>query len=189
MRGRDKFKQLKPVILLFCILVKIFPKKIRKVMFSRARYRKGVYGILKRYILLKSIAKECGDNVSVHEGVFLFCPENFKCGNNVSIHPMCYIDATGEIEIGNDVSIAHGVTIMSTTHTYDDVNVNIKDQDVIKKKTVICDNVWIGAKATVVAGNRINSGCVIGANSVVTTECEKNCVMAGTPARKIKERT
>ena len=47
---------------------------------------------------------------------------------------------------------------------------------------------WIGAKATVVAGNQINSGCVIGANSVVTTECEKNCVMAGVPARKIKER-
>lgn len=186
MRGRDKFSKCKPIISMLCLLVKIFPKKMRKTLFYKARYKKGILGILKRYILLKSIAPKCGDNVSVHEGVFILNPENFSCGSNVSIHPMCYIDATGGIFIGNDVSVAHGATIMSTTHTFNDKDIPIKEQEVIKKKTIICDDVWIGAKATIIAGNKVNSNCIIGAGAVITTDCEGNSIMAGVPGKKIK---
>ena len=188
MRGREKFDKIKPFIKVLCRIVSVFPKRLVIKRFYSLRNKKGNLGMLLRYVYIKCISPECGDNVSIHEGVYLLSPENFSCKNNISIHPMSYIDATGGVEIGGDVSIAHGVTIMSTTHNYSDTEINIKDQGITGKKTVIGDNVWIGAKVTVVAGITIESGCVIGANSVVTHDCEKNCVMAGIPAVKLKTR-
>ena len=150
--------------------------------------KKGTLGIALRYALLKSICKYCGDNVSVHEGVYLLEPQNLSIGNNVSIHPMCYIDATGEIEIGNDVSIAHATTIMSSTHKFEDKNIPIKDQGIIKEKVIINDNVWVGAKVTILCGNSIASGSVIGAGAVITHDTKENSVNVGVPAKAIKER-
>ena len=152
------------------------------------RSTKGYKGLVIRYALLKSLAKSCGDNVSIHPDVYLFSVSNLNLGDNVSIHPMCYIDASGEIDIGSDVSIAHAVTILSTSHTFAEHDVPIKDQTVEMKKTVIDNNVWIGAKATVLCGNMVSSGSVIAAGAVVTHDVPANTVVAGVPARVIKER-
>lgn len=186
-RGRDKFNRFKPVIIGLSKFYTIFPIKFRKKLLVHYRMKKGVLGITLRYALLKSICKNCGDNVSIHDGVYIFEPQNLSIGNNVSIHPMCYIDATGEIEIGNDVSIAHGVTVMSTTHNFEDINVPIKDQGVEKSKVVISNNVWIGAKSTILCGKTIGTGSVIGASSVITKDVLPHCVVAGVPAKHIKD--
>lgn len=44
--------------------------------------------------------------------------------------------------------------------------------------------VWIGANVTVLPEVTIGNGCVIAAGSVVTSDCEDNCLYAGNPARK-----
>jgi acetyltransferase-like isoleucine patch superfamily enzyme len=112
-----------------------------------------------------------------------------EIGNNVSIHPMCYIEAKGGLVIGNDVSIAHGVTIMTTTHIYDKTDIPIKDQGSVANNVVIKDNVWIGAKATLLCGITVNQGAIVGAGAVVTKTIPANAVVAGVPARIIKMRT
>jgi acetyltransferase-like isoleucine patch superfamily enzyme len=101
---------------------------------------------------------------------------------------MCYVDATGGIAIGNDVSIAHGTSIMSTTHKYENIDIPIKDQGFNSSKTVIRNNVWIGAKATILSGILIESGSIVAANAVVTKDIAKNTVVGGVPAKIIKER-
>ncbi len=148
----------------------------------------GHKGLVIRYALVKTLAKSCGDNVSIHPDVYLFSVAQLTLGNNVSIHPMCYIDAAGEICIGNDVSIAHATTVLSTTHTFGDPDVPIKDQPIEKHKTVIEDNVWIGAKATVLCGNTVHSGAVVAAGAVVTRDVPANSIVGGVPAKVIKER-
>lgn len=141
-----------------------------------------------RYVLLKTIAQNVGSNVGIYPGVYLLNPENITIGENVSIHPMCYIDAAGQITIGNNVSIAHGVTIMSSTHSYKDQTIPIKDQKILLKKTVIKDNVWIGSKATIVYGLSVGAGSIVGASAVVTKNVSPNSVVAGIPAQQIKNR-
>jgi acetyltransferase-like isoleucine patch superfamily enzyme len=101
---------------------------------------------------------------------------------------MCYIDATGGIDIGDNVSIAHGTTIMSTTHRYDDLKIPIKDQPVDVFPTLIENNVWIGAKATILAGNIIGTGSIIAANAVITMNVPSMVVVGGVPAKIIKKR-
>ena len=187
-RGRDLFTKIKPILNAISRMYHIFPLSVRKRIFENKRYSKGLYGIGIRYVLLKSIAKHCGDNVLINQGCFILKPENISIGNNVSIHPMCYIDATGGVEIGKDVSLAHGVTIMSTTHNYADKNAPIKDQGVTSYATVVGDDVWVGAKATILAGISVDDHSIIGAGAVVTHNVSANSIVGGVPAKKIKDR-
>ncbi|MCI8554130.1 MAG: acyltransferase [Clostridiales bacterium] len=147
-----------------------------------------MYGIGIRYALLKSIARECGDNVSIHQGCFILYPEKLSLGSHVSIHPMCYIEAVGGLCIGDNVSLAHAVTVLSATHHYKDRNIPIKDQGISELPAKICDNVWVGAKATILGGRNIGSGSVIAAGAVVTHDVEPNTVVAGVPASFLMER-
>ena len=82
-KGRELFLQNKVKIALCISLMKIIPVKIRKVLLVNSRNIKGIIGIGIRYILLKSLAHDCGDNVVIKENVYLFNPERLCFGNNV----------------------------------------------------------------------------------------------------------
>lgn len=186
-RGRDKFRKFKPFIIAISAIYYLFPMVIRKKIFESYRDIKGIKGIVLRYAVLRTVAQKCGDNVALDAGCFIISPENLSIGNNVSINAMCYIDASGDIEIGNDVSIAHMVTVMSSSHNYAECNIPIKDQGVNYKKTKINDNVWIGAKTTILYGVSIGERSIVGANSVVNRDVEGHCIVAGSPAKVVKE--
>lgn len=191
MRGREKFNKYKKPISTLVSVARKFPERTLLKAFEKRRYTRGLFGLGIRYVLLKALAKDCGDNVAIMPGAYILHPQNISLGNNVSIHPMCYIECgegVGSVVIGDDVSIAHGVTIMATSHRYTDDSVSIKDQGLDSKETVIGSNVWIGAKASILAGVTISDGCVIGANSVVTKDTDFKSVYVGSPAKKIKER-
>ena len=53
----------------------------------------------------------------------------------------------------------------------------------------IGENVWVGANSAVLKGVKIGDNSVVGFGSVVTTVIPCNCVVAGNPARIIKEIT
>ena len=189
MRGRDKLKKYSFIVNSMIVLWKIFPKRMRIYFYNKNIYRTGNIGILIRYTLIKCLAKKCGDNVSIFQGVYILHPENISIGSNVSIHEMSYIDAlNSSIIIGDDVSIAHGVTILSSTHNYSSPTINIKDQGMEYKTTIIENNVWLGAKSTILAGIRISSGSIVGAGAVVTKNVAKDRIVCGVPAREIKKR-
>lgn len=185
-RGREKFYKVQGLLNFIAKFYSLFPLQMRKRMFDKRRFTKGLYGIGIRYAILKSIAKECGDNVSIYQGCYILNPDKLSVGNNVSIHPMTYIEADGEIEIGDNVSIAHAVSIMSTSHNFDD-DIPIKDQGITKKKVKISDDVWIGAKATILYGRVIGRGAIIGAGAVITHDVLPKTIVGGVPAEKIRE--
>ncbi len=138
------------------------------------------------YVILKSKARRVGNNVAVFPHTFLVHIENLEFGDNCSIHPMCYLDAEGGIVIGNNVSIAHSVTIMSANHTWEDQDVPIKYCPKSFKKTVIHDDVWIGAGSKIMAGVEIMSRVVVASGSVVTKNLESGYLYGGIPAVRIK---
>lgn len=188
MRGRDLFLKYKKIILIISHIISFVPIRLRLLLFERSRYIYGKKGILIRYILIRTIAKSCGDNVAIFQNTYILNPQNLELGSNVSIQPMCYVECGNNagIRIGNDVSIAHSVSILATSHRYDIANLPIKDQGLIEEKTVIEDNVWIGAKATILCGTTIHSHSIIAANSVVSHSVDKDTIVGGIPARLIK---
>ncbi|MGA2962919.1 MAG: acyltransferase [Candidatus Korobacteraceae bacterium] len=155
-------------------------------MLSLVRDLPTLIGIALRYMLVARLARNCGDNVSVFEGVYLFELENMSIGNNVSIHQMCYISAAGGVSIGDGVAIAHGSSIMSTEHNYSDPSLPIIDQGGRYAQVTLSNDVWIGAGVRILAGVSVGEHSVIGAGAVVTRDVLAFSVAAGVPARVIR---
>lgn len=57
----------------------------------------------------------------------------------------------------------------------------------IAKEIIIKDHCWIGHNVTILKGVTIGEGSIVGAHSVVTKDVEPRTMVAGVPARKIKE--
>lgn len=58
----------------------------------------------------------------------------------------------------------------------------------VKGNTVIGNDVWIGYKATIMAGVKVGDGAIIAAKSVVTKHVEPYSIVGGNPARLIRKR-
>lgn len=89
------------------------------------------------------------------------------------------------VKIGNQCAIGRNVMIMDfDAHhiTYSDGTSNCYTAGV-----EIGDHVWIGAGATILKGVKIGDNAIVGAGSVVTKDVEENTIVAGNPAKIIKE--
>lgn len=120
----------------------------------------------------------------LHSGVLL------EIGSNTLIGEGAHITAAFGIKIGDNVLIGKNVTITDNNHGESSVNEllipPIQRKLSSKGSVVIEDNVWIGDKATVLTGVTVGFGSVIAANSVVTKNVPKECVVAGVPARIVR---
>ena len=188
MSGRSLFAKYKKVIGLMTACYSVLPRSVRLKKLNRFRRKNGKIGMVKRYALLKTLAKKIGDNVSIHPDVYLFHVEKLEIGDNVSIHPFSYVEAAGGISIGNNVSLAEGSSVFSVNHSFEVCDTPIKYQPVDLRPVVIEDDVWIASKATILGGVTVASGTVVAAGAVVTKNTEKNTVWAGVPAKRILKR-
>lgn len=107
-------------------------------------------------------------------------------GNKVFVGSFAQIVAKEKIEIGDNVMIADFVVIRDHNHRFDIPGIPFNKQGMVHDPIKIGNNVWIGTKATILAGVTIGDNCVIGANAVVTKDIPSNSVVAGVPARFIK---
>jgi acetyltransferase-like isoleucine patch superfamily enzyme len=109
-------------------------------------------------------------------------------GDNSSVGSLCYLGASGGIEIGRDVLMGPCVTVLSEDHVYLDDRVTIKSQGVVEEPTVIEDDVWLGAGSIVLGGAHICKGAVVAAGAVVRGMVPPYSVVAGVPAKVVKQR-
>lgn len=93
----------------------------------------------------------------------------------------------GPVKIGNDVRLAQNVVMSGLNHDYEDVSLPISQQGVNTAPIVIEDETWIGSNAMVVAGVTVGKHCVIAGGSVVTKNVPAYSVVAGNPARVLKQ--
>ena len=64
-----------------------------------------------------------------------------------------------------------------------------QEEEIVNKDVpvVIEDNVWIGSKALILKGTKISRGSIVAAGAVVTKDVPPNCIVAGNPAKVVKE--
>jgi acetyltransferase-like isoleucine patch superfamily enzyme len=138
-----------------------------------------------RTAYLRSILKiQIGQDTAIHMGCF-FAGNNITIGRNTVIARDCYFDGRlGFIEVRNNVSIAPEAYILTMSHS-----VNSPTFDAVVKTVVIEDYVWIGARVMILPGVIAGEGCVLAAASVITKSVNPYDVVAGSPAKKIGERT
>ena len=108
------------------------------------------------------------------------------------------ISVADEVVVGNDVMVAWGVTI--SDHNSHSICFSVRADDVAQylggvkswfgvviKKVEICDKAWIGFNTIILKGVTIGEGAIVGAGSVVTKDVPPWVIVAGNPARILRE--
>ena len=185
--GRFLFSKFWIFIKLFVYLFKVFPNFIKSFMWSIFSPFRGFFSVFIRYLIFSSQVNTFGKNTYIGSGVVLKCCNKISVGQNLSIHDGCYIDASGSLTIGDEVSIAHHTSILTFNHTWVDTSQPIKYNPVELSSVVIEDDVWIGCGVRIMPGVTIGKRSVIAAGSVVTKDVAAGTMVAGVPARKIKD--
>jgi virginiamycin A acetyltransferase len=115
----------------------------------------------------------------------LFAQRGTEIGSGCYIGPFCNI---GLSAIGNDVLLGSGVHVVSggRVHHFDDPDQPIRDQGGELVQVRIGDGTWVGNAAIVMAD--VGERCVVGAGSLVNKPVPPGKVVAGNPARVLRDR-
>ena len=141
-----------------------------------------------------------GDNTCIQSHAVLGCRNKYKTcdlthqiiiGNNCNFGAYNHISACNKIIIGDGLLTGRYVIINHNSHgsmCLAEANVPPAQRKLSSKgEIVIGKNVWIGDKAAVLSGVHIGDNVVIAANAVVTKDIPSNCVVAGVPAKVVKQ--
>ncbi len=121
--------------------------------------------------------------------------ESYACINNavgdvmIGDHTRIGLHNTiiGPVEIGSHVNLAQGITVTALNHNFDDTEKRIDEQGVSTNPVTIEDDVWVGANAVILPGVTIGNHCVVAAGAVVTKDVPPHSLVAGVPAKVIKQ--
>ena len=109
-------------------------------------------------------------------------------GNNVGISGAT-IYSKESIQIGDYTNIGGNVKILD--HDFHPIEAEARkmnDKAMIRKKAIkIGENVFIGCNSIILKGTEIGDNSVIGAGSVVSGKFPSNVIIAGNPARIIRQ--
>lgn len=150
----------------------------------------------KRSIIYKPLQIDGRRSISIDNDVYI-AQNAWLMGNNkkknslriqlgTTIGHFVHLIASESVTIEKNVLIADKVFISDSSHNYEDIEKPIKQQGIkISAPVIIGEGSWIGENVCV-CGASIGKHCVIGANSVVTSDIPDYCIAVGSPARVIK---
>ena len=151
---------------------------------SYARYAFGARAI--RAFALKRLFRRFGKGVNIEPKVIFYKISESEIGDHSGIGMGSFI---GIVKIGRDVMIGEQLMAISQNHEFSDTNIPMRKQGWQKDEPIVIeDDVWVGARVTILPGVTIGKGAIVGAASVVTRDVPPYAVVAGNPAKKIGQR-
>lgn len=179
-------------------------------MFNKLRYyirwkkwsRK--FGSCKGYVNIgENVTFQNPDTIHFGQGVGIgrysyFLPLKHFAGKKynpiISIGNGCWIGirnsfaAIDRIEIGNNVLFAGYVHITDHSHGYEDIENPIQKQPLVSKGPVVIeDQCWLGFGCEILSGVHIGKHSIVAARAVVTKDVPAYSIVAGNPARIVKQ--
>lgn len=93
----------------------------------------------------------------------------------------------GKVVIGDNFHSGKETMFITDIHDYNGTRLPY-DDEIINKKITIEDNVWIGARVTIIGDCNIGEGSIIQAGSVVVSDVPKLAIVGGAPAKQFSKR-
>ena len=151
-----------------------------------------------------------GEHVVFEDGVRVWHPETIELGNNIYVGHDAMLKGyyLGRMQIGDDTWLGQGVDLhaaggltigqrvgvgpfvkmITSYHDATNPEAAILDGELQFAATVIEDNADIGLGAIIIPGVRIGRGAQVAAGAVVTKDVEPGTVVAGNPAKLLRNR-
>lgn len=126
-----------------------------------------------------------GDHSKI--GAFVEIQKNASIGKNCKISSHTFVCEGVEIE--DEVFIGHGVTFINDTFPRATTSGGSlqTEQDWQVERTIVRKGASIGSGATILSNVTIGENAIVGAGSVVTKDVPPNVIVAGNPARFLRE--
>ena len=158
--------------------------------------------------MLAPLYQHRGRHSKIHHSVRMDTPpyRKFSLGDNSVIESFCCINnavgdivigdhtrvglhntVIGPVKIGSHVNLAQGITVTALNHNFADKDRKIDEQGISTVPVTIGDDIWIGANAVILPGVTIGNHSVVAAGAVVTKDVPPHSLVAGVPAKIIKE--
>ncbi len=109
-------------------------------------------------------------------------------GEHSGFGQFCYFGCAGGVKIGSHVIGGQYISFHAQSHVFEDTCSPIISQGVIEEGIILGNDIWIGAKVTFLDGAELGNHCVVAAGSVVKDKFPDGSVIAGIPARLIRNR-
>ena len=178
-------------------------------LYGRFVQGEGDFDALMRRAALRAMSRTFGDDVMVGRGLVFRHPETFEIGNGVFlgeqsmiqgradgtcrigdhvwIGPQAYFDAR-DLIIEDNVGWGPGAKVLGSTHSGVPREVPIMQTDLEIRPVRIGAGADIGVNAIILPGVTIGCGAIVGAGAVVIEDVQPFSIVAGVPARFIRER-
>lgn len=132
--------------------------------------------------MLRLLGAKIGRGVQVFPSARIMYPWLLEIGDRSVISWDVKVYNAGKITIGKNTVISQYSHLCAATHDYDSANFLL-----LKKPIFIGNNVWVAADAFIGPGVHISDGAVVAARAVVIKDVSSLTVVAGNPARQVKE--
>lgn len=159
--------------------------------------------------------KSVGENVRIAKNCVIIGPENIEIGDNtridaftslmvangslrlgsyVHIHTYCLIGGRGDVEIGDYSGMSHGAKVLSASDSFDGQHMtcSVAPPECLAPTIApvrIGRHVIVGCNSMILPGVTLGDGAAIGAGSLVNRSLPEWAIYAGTPARRLRERS
>jgi maltose O-acetyltransferase len=138
-----------------------------------------------RRAILERLLGSIGEGSTIEPPFYCSYGRNIHLGDHVFLNVLCTILDGNEVRIGNHVMIGPAVQIYTAAHDLR-AERRIRGLEVARPITIE-DNAWIGGAAILLPGVTVGRNAVVGAGAVVTRDVPADTVVAGNPARVIRE--
>ncbi len=188
---------------------------VRALLYRSILHMNGLAAIEKRVRIRFANNVRLGRGAYLDEGVYLHaCPQgidigdrtlvmhgsvlhvyNFRglphsgirIGSDSLVGEYNVLRGQGGITIGDRVFTSPMVQILAVNHVFDDPSRPFTEQGITAEGITVEDDVWIGSGAILTDGIRVGKGSVVAAGAVVSKDVPPYSVVAGVPARVVRE--
>lgn len=137
--------------------------------------------------ILRVMGVLVGRNSIISHGVF-FGGKNVYIGDFVFINIGCFFDGSAPIRIEDYSRIGPYCRFLTGSHEYRASEIRRDPRDQTIGAPISVDlGCWIGMGSSIMPGVSIGRGVVVGASSLITKDVNNNSLVAGVPAKVIKE--
>jgi len=114
-------------------------------------------------------------------------PKNLTLGKKSKINNNAQLYLFEKLTIGNNVEIGPEFLVYTGEHKIDDPSKPLAKQGNYNEPVIIEDDVYIGARVTVLKGVKISNRVVVAAGAVVTESLGSGYIYGGVPAKQIRK--